>query len=63
MDAARCEPSLGIERGLAAHSGRGDRLPIERVGHVAAGKREALRARRRRRLGFVIPAASGERSA
>ena len=29
------EPALGLDRGLAAHAGRGDRLAVDVVGAVA----------------------------
>ena len=40
----RGQPALGIERRFAAHSRGGDRLLINRIGHVAGGE-DALDAR------------------
>ena len=46
---ARREPALGVERCHAARAGRGDRLPVDVILHVAGGEHAVdLRARRSR---------------
>src|SRR5512133_2196045 len=48
------EPPLGVDRGLAAHPRRGDRLPVGRVGDVARGEDAGDRRVRRRRLHLEV---------
>ena len=38
FDLEACDEALRIERGHAAHTGRGDRLAIDVVGHIARGE-------------------------